>query len=230
MRAALQPLPRFAATITVSKHRLFVWMSAPTLPDHQLIAFARDDDYFFGVLHSRVHEIWARAQGTQVRERESGFRYTPTTCFETFPFPQPSTEQQEAIAAVAREVDELRKRWLNPPEWTREEVLGFPGTTTGPWARYVSAADERGVGIVRYPRTVPRDAAAARELSKRTLTSLYNQRPAWLTLAHEKLDTAVAVAYGWGKDLPDEQVLERLLNLNLEGGLPAGKLLEASNQ
>lgn len=40
MRSALQPLPRFVVTLTVSKHRLFVWMSAPALPDHQLIAFA----------------------------------------------------------------------------------------------------------------------------------------------------------------------------------------------
>jgi hypothetical protein len=85
MRASLKPLPRFIATATVSKHRLFVWQAAPTLPDHQLITFGFDDDYSFGVLLSRADEVWARAHGTQVRERESGFRYTPTTCFETFP-------------------------------------------------------------------------------------------------------------------------------------------------
>ena len=87
MRARIHPLTRFLVTTTVSKHRVFAWLSAPTLPDHQLVAFATDDDYFFGVLHSRIHKAWARANGTQVRERESGFRYTPTTCFETFPFP-----------------------------------------------------------------------------------------------------------------------------------------------
>ncbi|MEX1095047.1 MAG: DNA methyltransferase [Planctomycetales bacterium] len=139
MRAALAPHSRFIATTTVSKHRLFVWEQAPTLPDHQLIAFARSDDYFFGILHSRVHEVWARAQGTQVRERESGFRYTPTTCFETFPFPEPSDEQRAAIATAAAELDRLRNAWLNPPEWTREEILEFPGSTDGPWQRYIDA-------------------------------------------------------------------------------------------
>jgi hypothetical protein len=64
MFAALSALPRFLTTVAVSKHRLFAWMEAPTLPDHQLFAFARTDDYFFGVLHSRFHEVWARAQGT----------------------------------------------------------------------------------------------------------------------------------------------------------------------
>ena len=50
----------------------------------------RDDDYTFGVLHPGVHELWARGTGTQLREVESGFRFTPTTTFETFPFPRPT--------------------------------------------------------------------------------------------------------------------------------------------
>ncbi len=79
-------LHRHAARLT--KHRLFVLAGrARHLPITQLIVFARDDDYFFGVLHSSVHELWARGLGTQLREVESGFRYTPTTTFETFPFP-----------------------------------------------------------------------------------------------------------------------------------------------
>jgi hypothetical protein len=131
---------RVLATPRVSKHRLFVWLDSVVLPDCQLFAFARSDDYFFGVLHSRVHEVWARSQGTQVRERESGFRYTPTTCFETFPFPEPTDAQREAIAAAAKELDELRNRWLNPPELVRTEVLEFPGRVDGPWGRYVDPA------------------------------------------------------------------------------------------
>ncbi len=115
MRRALTGLERFLATPTVSKHRLFAWLPGETLPDHQLIVFARDDDYFFGVLHSRVHEVWARGLGTQLREVESGFRYTPTTTFETFPMPAPSAEAAEAVAAAARELDRLREGWLNPP-------------------------------------------------------------------------------------------------------------------
>src|SRR5215204_765626 len=82
MLSALSKLPRFLATPRVTKHRLFVWLQAPTLPDSQVFAFARDDDYFFGLLHSRVHEVWALKLGTRLETRP---RYTPTTCFETFP-------------------------------------------------------------------------------------------------------------------------------------------------
>ena len=85
------------------------------LADHQLVVFASDDDYTFGVLHSRVHEAWARGLGTQLREVESGFRYTPTTCFETFPFPHPIDAQRDAIAEAAGDLDRLRIGWLNPP-------------------------------------------------------------------------------------------------------------------
>jgi len=71
-------------------------------------------------------------------------------------------------------------------------------------------------GLVRYPRLEPRGADGAAKLKKRTLTNLYNERPAWLDLAHKKLDAAVAAAYGWPADLSDEQILERLPALNLE--------------
>jgi hypothetical protein len=193
-----------------------------TLPDSAVVALAREDDYFFGVLHSGVHEGWARAMGTQLRERESGFRYTPTSCFETFPFPWPPGKEPQddprvqVIAEAARELDRLRSTWLNPPEWTREEVLEFPGSADGPWARYVHEPDERGIGTVRYPRLVPKDAECAANLKARTLTNLYNQRPTWLALAHEKLDAAVFAAYGWDPAMSDEQLLESLLALNLE--------------
>jgi len=222
MREKLSGLPRFIATPTVSKHRIFVWMQTPTLPDHQVVAFARADDYFFGILHSRIHEVWARAQGTQVRERESGFRYTPTTCFEPFPFPWPPSPgpqddpKVQAIASAASELDGLRSCWLNPPEWVREEVLEFSGSLTGPWARYLHDPDAHGIGTVRYPRLVSRDAECAAKLAKRTLTNLYNERPTWLALAHEKLDTAVFAAYGWDPAISDEEILERLLVLNLK--------------
>src|SRR5439155_9378479 len=103
-------------------------MTGPTLADHQLFAFARDDDFFFGVLHSRLHEVWALKLGTRLETRP---RYTPTTCFETFPFPPPTPPQQTAIAEAARELDRLRNQWLNPPEWTREEVLEFRGSADG---------------------------------------------------------------------------------------------------
>ena len=251
MRTALAPLKRFLCTTRVSKHRLFVWLAAPTLPDSATFAFARADDFFFGVLHSHIHEVWARIQGTQVRERESGFRYTPTTCFETFPFPfaddlaeqlenleaelnaakhyahivlreepppRTPTEHRTAIAAAAQELNELRERWLNPPEWTVETILEFPGSADGPWSRYIDPSTinpQLSTGLVHYPRLEPKNTDCAAKLKERTLTKLYNERPAWLDLAHKKLDAAVAAAYGFPAYLTDEQILEKLLALNL---------------
>jgi hypothetical protein len=224
MRNSFKGLRRFLATCMVAKHRLFAWLDTSALPANVVIVFARDDDYFFGVLHSRFHEVWALAQGTQLREKESGFRYTPTTCFETFPLPDESLRDfaawRENISAAAKALNELRERWLNPPEWTKTEVLEFPGTVGGPWDRYVLKSETRNlkpgdVGTVRYPRLVPKDAECAAKLKARTLTQLYNERPTWLDLAHKKLDAAVAAAYGWPADLSEEAILEKLLQLNL---------------
>ena len=213
MRSAIEPLARFIATPRVAKHRVFVWMERPTLADCQLIVFSSEDDWFFGLLHSRPHELWALRLGTRLETRP---RYTPTTSFETFPFPDATNEQKAMIAAAAKELDDLRNNWLNPPEWTREEVLEFPGSVDGPWARYVHDPDDRGIGAVRYPRIVPKDEDCATKLKKRTLTNLYNQRPTWLDLAHQKLDKAVFAAYGWDSGISDEELLEKLLVLNLE--------------
>ena len=252
MRAALAKVSRFIALPRVAKHRVCTWFQWPVVTDDQTVVFARADDFFFGVIQSRIHDVWAYAQGTQVRERESGFRYRPTVCFETFPFPfaddlekplenldaelnsakfyahitlreeaapQTPAEHRAAIAAAAAELNELRERWLNPPEWTEEKLLQFPGGADGPWARYLvpkSVDKKTGIGKVFYPRLEPRDAACAAKLKDRTLTKLYNARPAWLDLAHKKLDAAVAAAYGFPADLTDEQILEKLLALNLE--------------
>ncbi len=216
MRKAMVGLNRFITTPGVSKHRIFVWRTPETLCNQGTLVFARDDDYFFGVIQSHFHEVWALKQGTRLETRP---RYTPTTCFETFPFPRPTPAQETAIAAAAKELNALRERWLNPPEWTAEKILEFPGSTGGAWQRYLDAKTvnaKTGVGTVRYPRLEPRDADCAAKLKARTLTKLYNERPAWLDLAHKKLDAAVAAAYGWPSDLSDEQILEKLLALNLE--------------
>jgi len=215
LRRALLGKSRFIITPEVSKHRLFAWLDTVYLADHKTRAFAREDDAFFGVLHSKPHEVWSLRLGTQLRERESGFSYTPTTCFETFPLPNPTPEQESAIADAARGLNELREHWLNPAEWVEEEILEFPGSVDGPWARYVHNPDSHGIGVVRYPRLVPRDAFCVQRLKERTLTHLYNERPTWLALAHEKLDAAVFAAYGWDPAMGDEEILEKLLALNL---------------
>ena len=202
MWAALGNLSRYIATPRVAKHRLFVWCDARICPDSALIVIARDDDTTFGILHSRFHEVWSLRLGTSLEDRP---RYTPTTTFETFPFPDwltPNTPAADyaddpraaAIADAAQRLVELRDRWLNPPEWVDwvdEPVPGYPN------------------------RPVPRDEDAAKALKKRTLTNLYNASPQWLAHAHAALDAAVVSAYGWPADISDDAALAELLALNL---------------
>jgi hypothetical protein len=214
MREKIQPHFRYLAMAQTAKYFSFRWYDTIVYPEQTMIVFCRDDDFLSGVLHSRFHEAWARSQGTQLRERESGFRYTPTTCFETFPFPKPSNKQKIDISIAAKELNKLRENWLNPPEWATTRMLEFSGATDGPWSRFVVDPGARGIGTVRYPRVEARDDDCAKKLAKRTLTNLYNERPAWLANAHAKLDSAVAHAYGFPVDLTDEQILERLLALN----------------
>lgn len=208
MRAALEPLRRFLATPTVAKHRLFVWLEHPTLPDHQLIAFARADDYFFGVLHSRFHQVWALAMGTQLREKESGFRYTPTTCFETFPFPWPLGDERRALEQLEDEAtDRLQAEALAAHAYFVKEETPTPAARKAPGVRAIA---EAGAALDAMRRNWLGDRSDGR----RTLTALYNAFPEWLRAAHAALDLAVARAYGWPADLSDAEVLSRLLALN----------------
>jgi type II restriction/modification system DNA methylase subunit YeeA len=213
MRNALNKHPRYLATCMVAKYRLFVWLPTVALPANVVIVFGRSDDYFHGILQSYAHELWSLRMGTRLETRP---RYTPTTCFETFPFPIASKERMKAISSAAKSLDELRVAWLNPAEWTREEIMEFPGSVNGPWGAFIRAPENHGIGTVRYPRLVPKGNDAAQQLRTRTLTNLYNQRPTWLELAHRNLDQAVFAAYGWEFPLSDEDILARLLTLNRE--------------
>jgi type II restriction/modification system DNA methylase subunit YeeA len=202
MRSALLSKSRFAATPRVAKHRVFVWFHRSIIPDCQLVVIARDDDASFGILQSRFHEAWSLRLGTSLEDRP---RYTPTTTFETFPFPDglsPNVSANDyasdpraiAIAKAAKRLDELRNAWLNPPDLidiVPEVVPGYPD------------------------RILPKNEKAAAELKKRTLTNLYNARPQWLADAHRDLDAAVAAAYGWPADISEEDALAKLLELNL---------------
>ena len=212
MRTALKGLPRYIATPHVSKHRFFVWMDACVLADKMLIVIARADDATFGILHSRFHELWSLRLGTSLEDRP---RYTPTTTFETYPFPAgltprdtasgaPSGPLADAIASAAKRLNTLRENWLNPPEWVD----------------WVITPEEEKAGFPKRPVAKPGHEA---ELKKRTLTNLYNTKlagkAAWLDNAHKALDAAVAAAYGWADYSPamsDDEILRRLLSLNLE--------------
>lgn len=97
----------------------------------------------------------------------------------------------------------------------RTEVLEFPGSVDGPWKRYVTNPNLEGIGTVKYPRLVAKDVQALVQLKNRTLTQLYNERPTWLANAHKKLDEAVFAAYAWPSTLADDELLAKLLELNL---------------
>ena len=203
MWRAIRHLPRYLVTPETSRHRVFAWLDRGACPDHQLIVIARDDDAVLGILHSRFHEVWSLRLGSTLEDRP---RYPTAAAFYTFPFPDGLNLNMRAnenivvphvlaITDAARNLTTLRDRWLNPPEWVKwveEPVPGYP------------------------KRPVPRNASAAAELKQRTLTKLYNARPAWLSHAHETLDAAVAEAYGWSADISEDDALAALLALNLK--------------
>jgi type II restriction/modification system DNA methylase subunit YeeA len=127
MRNALKGKSRFIATPATAKHRIFVWIPAEVLCNQGTLIFARDDDYFIGVLQSTIHEVWALEMGTQLESRP---RYTPDSTFDTFPFPWPPGHEPaesenpriKAIADAARELVRLRDNWMNPPDASQEEL------------------------------------------------------------------------------------------------------------
>lgn len=176
LRLALSRLPRVIGIPRVAKHLLPVWLKAPLVVDGQVVVIARDDDFTFGVLASKPHRFWSLVQGTALEDRP---RYTPSTCFETFPFPYPTDEQRSEV-----------EKWSRQVVQTREHLL----------------SQDR----------------------KMTLTGLYNEverlrrQPdtthlvTALATAHDRLDAAVAAAYGWESVPSEDEVLARLLTLNLE--------------
>src|SRR5690606_722792 len=135
-------------------------------------------------------------------------RYTHTTSFETFPFPDgltpdvPAATMAEhphaaAIATAARALVEARDGWLHPVKWVA-------------WVRTQAEAD------AGFPERAVAIAGHENDIADRTLTALYNVRPLWLGALHDDLDRAVASAYGWEWPLDEEEILRRLFELNVE--------------
>ncbi|SEM35810.1 Type II restriction/modification system, DNA methylase subunit YeeA [Syntrophus gentianae] len=206
MRTSLSGLTYFIATPETAKHRFFIKFPVAVAPEHSLIVIPRQDDVTFGILSSRIHCVWALAKGGRM-----GFgndpRYNASLTFETFPFPlgfdlEAKNGQYGVafidIAEAAAELDVWRGKWLNPEGWLdwestpEEQKAGFP------------------------PRPIPK-AEYATAWKKRTLTNLYNEMPSGLKLRQEKIDRAVAAAYGWtdyNAEMSDEEILRRLLALN----------------
>jgi len=200
VRDGTKRLSRVIVTPEVARHRTFSWLPSSVCADKNLVVILRDDDTTLGIVHSYIHEIWALRLGSSLEDRP---RYTSSTTFRTFPFPEGLSPNLPAsayasdpraikIADAAKALVEARDRWLNPPEWVdriSEVVSGYPD-------RLVAK---------------PGHEAA---LKKRTLTNLYNARPTWLDNLHRDLDVAVADAYGWTWPMTDDEILQRLFALN----------------
>ncbi len=183
---AIEGLSRFIATVETTKHRVFVFVKASELLEHGVIGFGLDEAWHLGVLSSRIHTYWALANGGTLEDRP---RYNKDVCFDPFPLPDASEDQKAAISALAEEIDALRKRVL--AEHSDLTLTGLYNV------------------LEELRRGAAPDALGAdhQHILDAGLVLILKE-------LHEKLDAAVADAYGWPVDLADEDILARVVALN----------------
>lgn len=104
-RRAAAGLSRFIAGSRVGKRILFTWCETDWRPSDATNVFALGSDYAMGVLTSRVHTDWAAKKSSTLEDR---IRYTPSSAFETFPWPQATPEQRERIGGLSVELVDRR--------------------------------------------------------------------------------------------------------------------------
>jgi hypothetical protein len=185
LRAATQSLTRYIATAETAKHRIFQFLDIEIAPDHMLVAMALDDAFHLGVLSSRAHITWALSAGGRMGMGNDP-RYNSSRCFQPFPFPEATVEQQERIRALAEALDAHRKR-----------QKGLHPTLALTDLYNVVEKLRAGQPLTAKEETVHQHGLAAVMLS-----------------LHQQLDAAVAEAYGWPTDLPAPELLQRLVHLN----------------
>jgi type II restriction/modification system DNA methylase subunit YeeA len=178
-----------------------------------VIVITRDDDYFLGVLHSHLHELWAVRMGGR-HGIGNDLTYNNSVCFETFPFPWPPGKEPSKTAASLRGASFATKQSLSD----ETEIASHALSAHSAGARLAKTLAMTEIAKERAIADAARELVQLRETQSgnRTLTQLYNERPTWLDNAHQKLDAAVFAAYGWPVDLSDDEILARLLALNLE--------------
>ena len=189
LRPMLANLPRYIATVETAKHRAFQFLDAAIAPDNMLVCIALDDAFPLGVLSSAVHVVWALAAGGRLGIGNDP-RYDKTRCFETFPFPDATPDQQARIRDLAEQLDAHRKR-----QQAQHPTL----TLTGLY------------NVLAKLRVGETLTAKDKTIHEHGLVSV-------LQTLHDELDAAVLAAYGWS-DLPasaSETLLERLVALNAE--------------
>jgi hypothetical protein len=189
LRAMLAGQPRYIATVETTKHRTFQFLDAAIAPDNMLICIALADAYALGVLSSQVHVVWALAAGSRLGVGNDP-RYNKTRCFDPFPFPAASPEQQARIADLAEQLDTHRKR---------QQAAHPDLTLTGMYN--VLAKLRSGEPLTAKDKTIHETGLVA-----------------VLRQLHDELDTAVLAAYGWPDLAPTatDAPLDRLVALNAE--------------
>jgi hypothetical protein len=186
-RPALADLPRYISTPETAKHRFFVFLDASVLPDNMLVNIASADAFDLGTFSSRVHVAWALAAGGRLGVGNDP-RYNKTRCFETFPFPDPTPELKERIRDLGERLDAHRKaRQAQHPDVTLTGLYNV-------------------LEALRAGREL---TAKERDIHEKGLVAILRQ-------LHDELDAAVAQAYGWPADLPEAEILARLVALNHE--------------
>lgn len=184
LRNASAGLNRYIVTVRTAKHRTFVFLDEGVLPESRLVAITDNDAFTLGVLSSKHHLVWALSWGAMLGPTPN---YNNSECFDPFPFPADVPEPlKERIRAEAEALDALRKRVL-----AEHDDL----TLTGLYNVLEALREGRAL------------SAAEREVHDRGLVTLIRQH-------HDAIDALVAQAYGWPADLPDEEVLLRLVALN----------------
>ena len=195
LRKYLDGLNRYIATVETAKYRVFQFLDISILPDNMIVCIAIEDAYHLGVLSSRFHVAYSLAAGGRL-----GFgndpRYNKTKCFETFPFPDATEAQKAKIREIGERLDAHRKRQqsLHADLTLTEMYNAFEAVRSG----------------VNLQETDSKGKKIHAKLIKSHETGLVSI----LKKHHDDLDTAVAEAYGWPTNLPDQEILQRLVNLN----------------
>lgn len=190
LREFLAGLPRFIVTVQTAKHRIFQFLDASLMPDQKLMVFGSSDAFDLGVLSSRFHTVWTlRTCGWQGVGNDPV--YVKTRTFDPFPFPAADDFQKQRIRATAEELDTHRKRVL----------ADHPHLTL---TRLYNVLEKLRADV--EPDTLE---AAERRIFDDGLVLILQE-------LHDKLDVAVAEAYGWPTDLSVDEILVRLVALNKE--------------
>ncbi|MGG6266484.1 DNA methyltransferase [Leptolyngbya sp. AN03gr2] len=115
MRKAIANLSCFFAVPEVSKWSIFIPCPPAWLAGNTTKIVASDDFYILGILLSKLHRIWLKAQSSTLK---GDTRYTPRTCFETFPFPQtPALALVEKIRSTTIELHNYRSEQMEKKQW-----------------------------------------------------------------------------------------------------------------